>query len=582
MVRARLTRNGALLVCAGLLAAVLATYASSLHNAPVWDDGPLVVDNPYLRSLDGLRRLWSTDLWTASARGEPSSFYRPFTMLTFWVNVALGGGAVASLRLGNILIHTANAALLALFARKAHGARWRPAGLVALLFAVAPVCSEPVLWISGRFDLLVVTFALLALLAGRKDGPLGRALFLAAVGVGLLCKESFIGWLPVLLVDDLLVRRSAVRSLVGKYLGVAAVAGAYLALRRLIELPSLDVLAHTGVRALCESFLFLVATSLRQLVWPTRLDPFRPYIVPSAMMLTATALAIAAIVGALVVAVRRRPDDHSLRLALLGVTWFLVATAPSAVVGPTLAMVGDRYSYLPMAGLAVVAIAFAGMLEKRDVRGWLLATGLGSVIVAVAWSISTSLHARAWRDDRSLAESSLESDPENPYALFWLGSDAAQHGELERADDLLARSLAHNAGSWRTWDAVCYVRLHQNRLAEAERACNESIVLLPANPRAWLNLASVYVRGERWADALTAADRALVLKPSFAEAHYLAGVSAANLGLYPVAEGHVRDGLRADPGHRRLLSFKADLERHQREHPPAPPPSVPPPPSSPP
>jgi tetratricopeptide (TPR) repeat protein len=234
-------------------------------------------------------------------------------------------------------------------------------------------------------------------------------------------------------------------------------------------------------------------------------------------------------------------------------------------------MVGDRYSYLPMMGLFLVPIAIAGMLEERDERAWLVAAGIGSEMVAIAWSVSTSVHGRAWRDDRSLAESSLESDPENPYALFWLGSDAAQHGQLERADDLLARSIAHNAGSWRTWDAVCYLRLHQNRLAEAERACDESIELLPANPRAWLNLASVYVRGERWADALAAADRALALKPTFAEAHYLAGVSAANLGLYPVAEGHVRDGLRADPSHRRLLSFQADLERHQREHAPTPP-----------
>jgi cytochrome c-type biogenesis protein CcmH/NrfG len=580
MVRARLTRNGALLVCVGLLAAVLATYASSLHNAPVWDDGPLVVDNPFLRSLGGLRRLWSTDLWTASARGEPSSFYRPFTMFTFWVNVALGGGTVTSLRLGNILIHATNAALLALFAHKAHRLGWRPAGLVALLFAVAPVCSEPVLWISGRFDLLVVTFALAALLAGRKDGTLGRVVLLATVGAGLLCKESFVGWLPVLVLDDLLLQRRAVRSLVGKYVGLAAVAGAYLVLRTLIDLPSLDVLAHTGGRALGASFLFLVATSLRQLVWPTSLDPFRPYIAPSTAALVATAVLLVALVGGLLSAVRRRPNDKALRLVLFGVIWFLVATGPSAVVGPTLAMVGDRYSYLPMVGLFLVAMAFAGVLEKRDERSWLAAAALGGVMVAIVWSVVTCLHARAWRDDRSLAESSLESDPENPYALFWLGSDAAQHEELDRADDLLTRSLAHNPASWRTWDAVCYLRLHQSRLTEAERACNESILLLPSNPRGWLNLASVYVRAKRWADALAAADRALVLKPSFAEAHYLAAVSAANLGLFPVAEAHLRDGLRADPNHPRLLSFNADLERYRREHPtvaPEPAPAPPPP-----
>jgi hypothetical protein len=569
MLRARLIGNGALLVCLGLLAAVLATYAISLGNTPVWDDGPLVVDNPFLRSITGLGRIWSTDLWTASAHVEPSSYYRPFTMFTFWVNVALGGRSAASLRLGNVLLHAGNAMLLALFARKAHGLRWRPAGLVALLFAVAPVCSEPVLWISGRFDLLVVTFALLALLASRKDDDVGLALGLAAVSAGLLCKESFIGWLPLLLFDDLFVRCAKGRRLVWKYVAIAAIVVAYLALRNIIGIPSLDVLTHTGVRALVASYLFLVATFLRELVWPTSLDPFRPYIAQSLANLVLTVVVLGALVVAPLVALRRRRGDAMSRLVVFGVAWFLFATLPSAVVGPTLAIVGDRYAYLPLVGLFLAAMALAQELETRHADRWPIAATLGS-IVAGACGISTALHARAWHDDRSLAESSLVSDPENPYALYWLGSDAAQHGQLDRADDLLARSMAHNPGSWRTWNAVCYLRLHQNRLGEAEHACKLAIDLLALNPRAWVNLSSVYVRAERWNDALASADRALALKPASGEAHYLAGVSAANLGLYPLAAAHVRAGLAAEPSNPRLLTFKADLERYEREHPPPP------------
>jgi hypothetical protein len=563
---ARLTATGVLLLCLGLLAATFITYGASLGNAPVSDDRPLVVDNPYLGSISGLVRIWTTDLSTASSIAEPSSYYRPFAMLAFWVNVALGGRSPASLRAGNVLIHASNAILLALFARRATGLGWRPAGLVALLFAVAPICSEPVLWISGRFDLLVVTFALLALFSARVEGGIGLVLGLASVAAGLLCKESFTSCLPLLLLDDVFVRRAASRRLLAKYLAVATVTAAYFALRRFVGIQSLDALTATGVRALGESFLFLVGTFLRELAWPTTLDPFRPYVPPSPAELVTISSVLGALVVAPLLALRRDGGNVMARVATLGIAWFAITTVPSAVVGPTVTMVGDRYAYVPLLGLFLAGAAMVGALEARYARGWLITSTVASTL-AIAWAICTCLHSRAWRNDASLAESSLASSPENPFALYLLGSDAAQHGHLARADDLLARSMARNPGSWRTWNAVCYLRLHQNRLVEAESACERTIDLRAANPRAWVNLASVYVRERRWNDAMASADRALMLKPSYAEAHYVAGASAANLGFYERAASHVEAGLSVEHAHPGLLLLKSELDRLQHQHP---------------
>jgi hypothetical protein len=453
-----------------------------------------------------------------------------------------------------------------MFARRATGVGWRPAGLVALLFAVAPICSEPVLWISGRFDLLVVTFALLALFSARMKGGVGLALGLASVAAGLLCKESFTGCLPLLLLDDVFVRRASARRLLPKYLALATMTAAYFALRKMVGIPSLDALTATGGRALAESFLFLVGTFLRELAWPTTLDPFRPYVPPSPAAIVMISAVLGAIVVAPILAVRRDRGSLLARIAVLGIAWFVVTTIPSAVVGPTVTMIGDRYAYVPMLGLFLAAMAVVGALEARLARGALITSTFGSTL-AVAWAICTGLHSRDWRNDTSLAESSLASSPENPFALYLLGSDAAQHGQLAKADDLLARSIARNPASWRTWNAVCYLRLHQNRLVEAERACEKTIDLRGANPRAWVNLASVYVREGRWGDAMASADRALMLKPSYAEAHYLAGASAANLGLYARAASHVEAGLSVESTHPGLLALKSDLEQHQREQP---------------
>jgi len=277
---------------------------------------------------------------------------------------------------------------------------------------------------------------------------------------------------------------------------------------------------------------------------------------------------LALLVAAPLAALRRQRTNPRARLAAFGVAWFLLATLPSTVVGPTLAMVGDRYAYLPSLGIFLVVMAVVGELDARRLVGFCSkAVALSILGVAVVCGARTGVRARDWHDDDTLAMSALASDPESPYPLYFLGSEAAEHGQLDVADRLLARSLAGNPESWRTWNAICYLRLNQNRLPEGERACKHAIDLLAMNPRMWVNLASIYVREGRWSDALTSADRALALKPGYVEAHYLAAVSAANLGMLPVAWAHVHAGLAAEPSHSRLQKLAADLERIEREHP---------------
>jgi protein O-mannosyl-transferase len=560
--RAQQIRSEGRWICAAVFLAIVAVYARSLGNAPVWDDRPLVVDNPYLQGWEGLRRIFTSDLWSASAQAEPSRFYRPMTMLTFWVNALIGGRSAASFRLGNVLIHATNAVLIAALARKMRAAGWITAGMLALGWAIAPICSEPVMWISGRFDLLVVTFALLALLSARIESPAGLWLTLLSIFCGILCKESFIVWLPIVVLDDWLVRKAQQRGWV-KYGGIASMVAAYFLVRRWLDLPSAAVAIHTGAVTFVESFFFLVATFGRVLVWPTNLDPFRPYAPLSAFGLAITILLSLLVAGAAVAGTYRHRDSIHARVGLFGVAWFAVATLPSALVGPNLDIVGDRYAYLPLVGLFLTMIALVGWVASHlrshtnRAAGWRLAGKVCAVGLLLSEGWSTVRRSAAWRDDTVLARASLASNPGNAYALCSLGSMAAQRGDLDAADALLADSLDRNRDAWRTWDAICFVRLHQGRLDEAERACREGLDRLPENPRGWVNLASIYVRAKRWHDASFAAEHAVKLKARYGEARYLAAAAAANLGNMEQARAHLARGLEADPDNPRLR----DLER---------------------
>ena len=546
---------------AAVFAAVVAVYLPSLGNQAVWDDLDLVMHNEFLRSINGVVALFTHDLWSATSKQDTSSYYRPLTMLTFALNGLLGSSA-AAMRLGNVLIHALNAALFTRVVERRVGLAAAAAALPALLWALAPVSSEPVLWISGRFDLLALTFALGALVTIERLSN-GRLVLAGVVCLlGAFTKESFLGWLPVLLLDAALVQRWSVRSM-AKLLGAGATgAGLYLIARSQIGIPSASFLRDLGPRVLLESEAFLVAVSVWQLLVPTRLDPFRPY---APLPWPATV----AILGTLflgAVALARRSASKSKPLlpsvALVGVVWFALSTLPSSLAGPVLLMTGDRYAYHPLHGLFLSATAAVAWLASRYPLSVPLkrAALLGLALLCVAASIVNVRHFPDWHDDETLARASLRSNPGNPYALYSLGAQAAQRNELERADALLQESVQLDARSWRTWNALCFTHLRQSRLALAESECQRSLSIHGSNARTWVNLASTFTRGNRWDAALDAAQQAARVKPSYAEAHFLVALSAANLGQMPLATSHLRTGLAIDPTHDGMRSLQAQLQ----------------------
>lgn len=134
-------------------------------------------------------------------------YYRPLTTLTYYLDRDLWGGIASFIHLGNILLHLG--CTLLVFAITGRICRFYsitatvPAFIAALLFALHPVNSESVCWISGRTDLLSGVFLLLSFLLliialqGRRYSAIlfsGASLLLAC-----LAKEVAVFALPGLL-----------------------------------------------------------------------------------------------------------------------------------------------------------------------------------------------------------------------------------------------------------------------------------------------------------------------------------------------------------------------------------------------
>lgn len=133
------------------------------------------------------------------------AYYRPLALLSLLGDFHLYGGNPAGYHLTNLILHLANVLLVYYLATLTMGKDLLNPGiypfLAALLFAVHPVNSEAVVWISARPDLLCCFFFLLciALLVKRSNNvnPLVFAGLFTTLFCSLASKEASL-FLPIL------------------------------------------------------------------------------------------------------------------------------------------------------------------------------------------------------------------------------------------------------------------------------------------------------------------------------------------------------------------------------------------------
>lgn len=180
-----------------LALAVLAVYSPSLSGGFLSVDDGKMIDH-----------LANTDFsWRQLFAVGGNLYYRPLLMLTFWFDKWAWGLEPSFMHLENVLLHLGNGLLVYALAARVYAA-YRPtdAGLrllplvCALLFALHPVNTESVNWVSGRTDLLATFFVLAALLlllrARECDSAALAFTALVLMVCGVISKEVTIFFIP--------------------------------------------------------------------------------------------------------------------------------------------------------------------------------------------------------------------------------------------------------------------------------------------------------------------------------------------------------------------------------------------------
>lgn len=571
-----------------LAAGVIAAYSNSLHVPFLLDDSGAIVENSSLRPPFDIGTLWRPPV-TGTTAG------RPFLNLSFAGNYAVSGLKVESYHLVNIALHVCSGLLLMGLVRGTlDSARLRSrfhtdahliAFIVGALWALHPLLSQSVTYVSQRAESLMGTCAFLVLyLFMRSMESTPRYVWLAgsiaACFCGMATKEVMVT-IPilVLLYDRAFFSNSFGTALRRRPAYYAALFSAWGFLAWLMvnsRLAERGVGFASGVSAATYGLVQLraVATYVKLAFWPSPLvfdygievmhEPVRF----AGLLVIVMVVAVASILWSW----RRH-----IGVGFLCASFFLLIAPSSSVIPVILQPMAESRMYLPLSslialvtlgayaaggrralfGLGLVALLFAGLTYRRN-QDYETALRLWTETVAIMPNSSRAqlsladalVDAKRQEEALSHYEAALRLRPDygeahNNLAIL-LGNVPGK--ELEALDHLVrAAALLPTYAEVRYNLANALARTPE-RLPEAIRLLESAVRLKPDYFEARNNLANLLAQTPgREGEVLSQFEAAARLRPDNIALRYNLGMAYGRAGRRSDAIKEFRSVLALEP-----------------------------------
>ncbi len=499
-VRKRLVVAGFLLV---LLTVLL--YLPTLRAKYIWDDHDYVVENTYIRNVEGLKRIWL----------EPGLVpqYYPLVFTLFTLEYRLWGLDPAGYHGVNILLHAGNVVLLWVLLRRL---KVPCAWLAAAIFAIHPVHVASVAWIAERKNVLSEFFYLLSMLTylrftfGRgeneKEGNRRWGLYFAAVllFIGALLSKTVTLTLPAALLlilwwkKEKIAWKDVLPLIPMVILGLIA-AGVTSWVEKITCLPPQNHFSIFQRLLLAGQALWFYWAGL---LFPVDLCPVYPHwnIQDAAWWRYLFVAGVFGVVFALWI-LRKRIGKGPITALL----FFVVSILPVlgfidfGYMGHS--YVADHFQYLPSIGIIALFVA-AGTYFFR--RLGLLGKKIGSLVVVL---VVISLGVLTWRQEavyqntEDFYQTAIRKNPEWWTGYSDLGILRCMQGRFEdglgyfqKANDIRPQNakITFNMG---------LALENLNRYAEAEMAYKQSIQADPTRMNSYFGVVKTLCRQGKYDEA---------------------------------------------------------------------------------
>jgi protein O-mannosyl-transferase len=396
----------------GLIFILLVTvviYSGSIKNGYTnWDDQEQVYENKDIRQFDffHVKKIFS---------GFYVGMYQPLTTLSFATEYAFFGANPKANHTTNLLFHLINTVLLFILFIKITG-NHKVALFVSLFFAIHPMHTESVCWISERKDVLYSAFLFLSLIwyyKYLKERRSFRNIFLCFIFFvfSLLSKSAAI-ILPLLLIlfDYYFARKFDTRNVMEKLIFLLVAFGFGI-----LSIHSQGALNEGAGKIQYFSFInriviafFSLGFYLFNFFIPCHLSAFHPYPSITASVLPLkyylSALGVIILIMGMIFLFRNNKLSQKIKSDLIfGLLFFCLTIFIVIQVPVGQAVVAERYTYLPYIGLLFILGQFFfdqnGIFQTGFYKKIFVAL---FIMVVVLFSIISFSRTKIWKDSFTL------------------------------------------------------------------------------------------------------------------------------------------------------------------------------------
>lgn len=545
-----------------LLAGVVIGLFWQIHRYDFifYDDDLYVTENVHVqRGLNVKNLAWA---FTSTDAG----FWHPLTWLSLMLDYQLYRLNAGGYHWTNVLLHMISTVLIFLVFRRMTRAVGMSA-LVAALFALHPLHVESVAWVSQRKDVLSAVFWLLTMLMyvryAERPGTFRYSLVVLFFMFGLMSKPMVVTLPVVLLLMDYWplgrfparfyhgigvkhFKEASLAGLVGEKLPLFVVAAGVTVLTFYTEgkIGALKSVEMFPLDARAANAIVSYGVYIRQTFWPENLAILYPHSgMPPCWQVTLSGLILLLITALVLYYVRRCP------FPAIGWLWYIVTLAP--VIG--LVQVGshahaDRYTYIPLIGLFMVAVWGSSHLLRGFKYERILLMAIWGVVLSFLAVVSWH-QLQYWRDSVPLLQHTIRVTDRNYVMYNNLGVALFQQGKLDEAAASFEKVLQIKPDYADALSNMGLVTAFRGEADQAKFYYMKALTVKKDNEKAHNNLANLYADQGKLSEAVDHYREALKLNPDNADVYNNLGMALMRQNRLEEALGSFEEALKIKPGH---------------------------------
>ena len=497
-------------------------YYNSLNNDFVFDDESVVQNNISIQTLSNIPKFFTAEEGFHKVIGR---YYRPVVSSLYATDFALWGLKPFGFHLTNVIIHVIASLLLLMILLKLFGDYkygLLSALIGALIFAVHPVHTEAVSWISGRTDSLTTLFFFLAFLFYIKYSEEGnKKLFLIvsviAYFLGLLSKEMIVT-MPVLmfLYDYFFKRRdvewfkkNALPYIVFISATVVFVLIRYLVLKDVVDRTTYMYFYGKDTQTAVFTMFKTIPVYFRLLVFPLNLLYHYNGVLPDAnsivdLRVLFSVVFILAMIG---VSFFIQKKYGVVSFAIL---FFFVSLLPVMNFIPTMNFMAERFLYLSSFALSVlVSYVLIKFLNEKNKN--LLITMF--LLIVVVFGYLTYKRNFDWKNNDTLYATADGKD--GSVLLVNAGNLYANKKNFDEAEKRYRRAIEIRDNSVLAHHNLGLIYLVRGDIDSAEIKFKKGLSIDSLAPDGYFQLANIYRQEGNLPEAITNLEKLQTIVPNY-------------------------------------------------------------------